>query len=450
MRAAVPQQQWACQRRRCSSQRVGARTLAASSLPADPLVEVRESLLSLDRLVRAVATVAHARGRVTAPPSASRVEFRAVTVRGALKLSVTRLVGTQAFTANYDVYSASAALDDILSQAVPLENWRVESQTGTLTLTRNARGAWVVHRGAAPLVTSAPAQGHDRVKQRVLDASAPVLHALGITTVDGVVRADKTSKHRQVDAFCRVLDAAITEALASGRLPSDGRPLRMVDLGCGNAYLTFAAHALLEQRGIKCTTVGIDVKRQSMLRNTGISQALGWADVCTFIEGTISGAAHALGRDAVPDVVLALHACDTATDDALAAAVRWQAPLVLCAPCCHHAIQMQLKDGTRGGLHPFPALTKHAMLRERMGDVLTDSIRAAVLSAVGYRVTVSDFVPSEHTPRNLLIRADFTRSKPNAADLQELDSMCDAWGVQPPLVTHLRDRLDAVRSRVLA
>ena len=405
---------------------------------------MRELLLDCDRLVRAVASVSRSRYSPVSPPAASRAELRPVLVKGALKLSVNKTVGTQAFTANYDSAAAPAAIDELLSQAdPPFDNWRVETASETLSVSRNASGALVARRGPPPVITAA-SRSHDREKQRMLDPSSPVLQALGISTADGRVRADKASKFAQVDAFCRVLDVAVQEALDTGRLPR-GRPIRIVDLGCGNAYLTFAAVALLAvERGIPCTMTGIDVKRQARERNTDIARGLGWAATCRFVEGSISGAVGAFPAGEAPDVVLALHACDTATDDALAAAVHWQAPLVLASPCCHHTLNAQLKQA-RGEASPFPALTKHAMLRERLGDVLTDAVRAHVLALCGYRVTVSDFVGSEHTPRNLLIRADLTRARPQASDVAELDAMCSAWGVQAPLVALLKDRLDSLR-----
>lgn len=368
-------------------------------------------------------------------------------VRGALKLSVNKTVGTQAFTSNYDADAAPAAVDELLSQAEPpFDNWRIETASETLSVSRNARGVLAARRGPPPVITGPASRSHDREKHRMLDPSSPVLQALGISTSDGRVRSDKASKYAQVDAFCRVLDVAVQEALDTGRLPR-GRPIRIVDLGCGNAYLTFAAVALLAvERGMPVTMTGIDVKRQARERNTGIAHGLGWHATCRFVEGTISGAVNAFPAGEEPDVVLALHACDTATDDALAAAVNWQAPLLLAAPCCHHALHVQLKQ-TRGEASPFPALTKHAMLRERLGDVLTDAVRAQVLSLCGYRVTVADFIGSEHTPRNLLIRADLTRARPQAGDVAELDHLCSSWGVQAPLVALLKDRLDSLRTQ---
>ena len=133
------------------------------------------------------------------------------------------------------------------------------------------------------------------------------------------------------------------------------------------------------------------------------------------------------------DVVLALHACDTATDDALARAVAWQAPVVLAAPCCHHDVQRQLDRARSAGLRPpgpHAALVRYPILRERFADVLTDSLRASLLRVHGYRVDVVEFVDSAHTPRNLLLRARRTGVPGPRADY---DALTAQWGVTPAL-----------------
>jgi hypothetical protein len=137
------------------------------------------------------------------------------------------------------------------------------------------------------------------------------------------------------------------------------------------------------------------------------------------------------------DVVLALHACDTATDDALAQAVRWEAPVVLAAPCCHHDLQRQLKSATPP--EPYGLLTQHPILRERFGDALTDAFRAALLRRVGYRADVIQFVDAEYTPRNTMIRAVRRAGPPDRDAPDEYDAMVRAWGVTPYLQTLLVD-----------
>lgn len=198
-----------------------------------------------------------------------------------------------------------------------------------------------------------------------------------------------------------------------------------------------------------------DVKAQARQRNGALATQLRWAPHVSFVEGTIAGAAPTFPTPRIessgvadvsrPDVMLALHACDTATDDALAAAVRWGAPLVLVAPCCQHALQAQLRASPAP--HPFPALTRLGLLRERFGDVLTDATRAAILRLLGYRVEAVEFVASEHTPRNVLLRAARTGARPGADAWAEYDALCAAWGIAPPLAAALAPEMAAARER---
>src|SRR5262249_19524124 len=158
----------------------------------------------------------------------------------------------------------------------------------------------------------------DREREHLLDPADPIYEVIGGTA----------AKRRQVDAFLRAVRATLPPA---AELP---HPLRIVDLGCGNAYLTFAAHRYLCGQGVDAAVVGVDVREDQRARNAALAGRLGLGDQVTFVAGTIAGAVL---TDS-PDLVLALHACDTATDEALARAVGWGARWVLAAPCCHHDI----------------------------------------------------------------------------------------------------------------
>ena len=256
----------------------------------------------------------------------------------------------------------------------------------------------------------------------------PVLVELGISDRQGRVKPSRRAKYRQVEEFLRELQAAVDDAISSGRLtPTAAEPLRMVDLGCGNAYLTFAAHGWLSRvRGLPVRVVGVDVKEQSRRHNTEVARRLGVDDQVRFVTAGIDD----VELDEPPQVVLALHACDTATDDALARAVGWGAPLVLAAPCCHHDISRQLRE--HPAPEPYALLTRDGILRERFADTLTDALRAALLRTHGYRVEVVEFVGSQHTPRNTLIRAIATRGSSARAE-QEYAELTRTWQVTPRL-----------------
>jgi len=183
-------------------------------------------------------------------------------------------------------------------------------------------------------------------------------------------------------------------------------------------------------RQVPTRVVGIDVKAQSMDHNTEVARSLGLADEATFVQAPI-GSVDLTALGVRPDVVLALHACDTATDDALAQAVRWEAPLVLAAPCCHHDVAAQLKAHQPPA--PYSVLVRDGILRERFADTLTDALRAATLRLEGYRVDVVEFVESRHTPRNTLLRAVRTGAGRTPAARAELEELTRSWGVTPAL-----------------
>jgi SAM-dependent methyltransferase len=252
--------------------------------------------------------------------------------------------------------------------------------------------------------------GHDRQAQHLLGPDDPLFDMVG----------GNAAKRRQVDAFLRALAATVPVA------QHIGKPLRVVDLGCGNAYLTFAAARYLLAQGVDVQMTGVDVREDQRVRNSALAGQLGLADRVRFVAGTILAA-----EVPAADVVLALHACDTATDEALARAVRWDARYLLAAPCCHHDIAAQLRSGDGPG--PYPALTRQPILRERFADVLTDSLRASLLRLAGYRVEVVEFIDSAHTPRNLLLRAVRTGAPATGAQRAEYAAMVGQWHVHPRL-----------------
>lgn len=396
----------------------------------DALAALRPLLLDEKALVRAVA----AGRRRNARPQWERVELRPVDLKSGRRLQIVTSAAGAPVTRNEEYGpAADQAVDELLADA--FGNWHVQTTSETVQLRVTKKGAAQLHR--APNVDSQHT-GHDREKPHLIDPGDPLFTVLGAGA----------SKRRQVDAFLRVLAAAVDDA----DLPTD-RPLRVVDLGCGNAYLTFAAYRYLSERG-EVDLVGVDLREEARARNTMIAADLGWSDHVRFEAAAIlstsqppyvrdeprrypHGSSDTTEEERAVDVVLALHACDTATDDALAQAVRWEAPLVLAAPCCHHDLQRQLKSAKAPA--PYGLLTQHPILRERFGDALTDAFRAALLRRMGYRADVIAFVDAEYTPRNTMIRAVRRAAVPDREARDEYDELVRAWGVTPYLQTLLVD-----------
>ena len=387
------------------------------------LARVRGMVLDDQTLVRAVASGRHRGSR----PPWRRVELRYVDLKLGRHLQVTAYDEAQAHTSNHAVGEpARAALDDLVGQ--PFGNWHVETTTETHQLRVTKKGEAVVHTRVREAELEVDRE-HDRDKGRLLPEDDPVFRALGLSDHEGRMKPSRQGKYRQVEEFLRILDASVGDAMAKGHLrtPSAGEPLQIVDLGCGNAYLTFVTERFLTHvRGLPVHLTGIDQREKSRDHNQRLACELGVE--ATFLASSIGDAEPGVR----PDVVLALHACDTATDDALARAVGWETPLVLAAPCCHHDIAAQLRR------HPPPApyamLTRDGILRERFADTLTDGLRASLLRLAGYRVDVVQFVGSQHTPRNTLLRGVRTgRPEPGGSAQREYDELVTAWGVQPRL-----------------
>lgn len=395
---------------------------------AEPLLRelnrLRGLILDPDVLVKAVAS-----GRQKGEqPTWRRAELRYVDLKAGRHLQVTTYDDTQAFTANHAVSGDGArdAVDALLDE--PFANWNVDTTTQSHQLRVTKKLEAVVHTTDRAEPVEAERE-HDRDKQRLLPEDDPVFVALGISDAQGRLKPSRQAKYRQVEEFLRLLDSSITDALDKGHLrrPTADEPLRIADLGCGNAYLTFAAERYLSGvRGLPVRLTGVDVKEQSREHNSAVAAGLGvHAD---FVVGTIGGVA----LDPAPEVVLALHACDTATDEALAQAVGWGAQLVLAAPCCHHDIAAQLRKAPTPA--PYAVLTRHGILRERLADTLTDGLRASLMRQQGYRVDVVQFVESQHTPRNTMLRAVRTGGPVKGGSVRkEYDELVATWGIRPRL-----------------
>ena len=348
-----------------------------------------------------------------------RIDIRPVEIKGVLNLQLMQNDG-RATTAK-NLLPSALEIDQLLNSGYA--NIMVESTDEAYSIRVTKSGDAQVHTEKRALEQNL---SHDKKKDRLLDSNDPFLREVGIADAKGVIKPSRQDKYKQVEEFLRLLSPALNAAIEAGQIhkPTQENPLRITDLGCGHAYLTFAAHQFLINSGIPVVVTGIDVRSDSRDRNNTIAEKLGITKTITFkaeeISKTTSDSA---------DVAIALHACDTATDDAIAWAVNGGAKLLLIAPCCHHDIQKQIESAPE----PWGALTKFGLMKERLGDLLTDSFRAQLLRIVGYRVEVIEFVGGEHTPRNLMIRAVKTDAKPEQLDIDRYLEITAQWGVKPVL-----------------
>ncbi|CAA9382741.1 MAG: SAM-dependent methyltransferase [uncultured Nocardioidaceae bacterium] len=405
-------------------------TTAVAEQSAAATAAVADAVVDSEHLVRAVAS---GRRRNEVVPY-RRVELRYVDLAAGRHLQVTSYDQTQAHVRNVALGEpAASVVAELVS--TPYATWHVETTTETIRLHFSKKGRPLLHRGSATTqqVAAEVDRGHDRAKHRRLDEGDPLFAVLGMTSGDGRIKPSRRAKYRQVQDLLNALEPVVHDAVTSRPAQSADRPLHLVDLGCGNAYLTFAAFRYLTSvKQLPVRATGVDLKAQARAHNDDVAASLGVTGEVRFLEGSI--------RDAVvddPDLVLALHACDTATDDAFARAVRWQAPVVLAAPCCHHDLQRQLSRTEPPSRYRL--LTRHGILAQRFADVLTDALRAAVLRIVGYRVDVVEFVDPEHTPRNTLIRAVHTGAAPDVAVVDGYRALLEEWQVRPALAERLAD-----------
>jgi hypothetical protein len=308
--------------------------------------------------------------------------------------------------------------------ALPFRNAHLQAAMEDWHVRVSKRGSVLLKRGK-PSQPGAPVHAkHDRVKQHRLpgDRPHPLLQALGVQTSAGKVRSARRDKFVQINQFLEILATLAGVTNAKG-------PLHLVDCGCGAAYLTFAAHHYLRDvLGLRVTTVGVDANAKLIGRCNALRDALDYADV-TFVTCRIADYIPA----AAPTIVLSLHACDTATDEALALAVRHRARVILAAPCCQHELRDQLANDA------MQALLRHGVLRTRTADLVTDAARAALLRVAGYRCDVIEFVSPEHTGKNLMLRAERRSSKSLPGAEEDYAALKQAWHITPALERMLRE-----------
>lgn len=259
-------------------------------------------------------------------------------------------------------------------------------------------------------------------KQYLLEEGRPVpfLVHLGVMTADGKVINSKYDKFRQINRFLEFIDDILPVLTESAK----DRPLRIVDFGSGKSYLTFAVHYFLtEIRQIPCDITGLDLKEDVIAYCNRLAQDSG----CKGLHFSVGDIAS-YGEDASPDLVITLHACDTATDYALSYAVSHGTTAILSVPCCQHEVNLQLNKAGETD-EAFAPLLKYGLIKERFAALATDALRAEYLEKAGYKVQILEFIDMSHTPKNLLIRA----VKKAAADGTQKKAFAEAKALQSAL-----------------
>ena len=392
-------------------------------MSSDPLEEVFAEFESHFKEIHSLVRVVLSGRRRNMQTPHERIDIRPVKIKNALQIQLTYGDGRAMTTKNF--LPDQAPFSSLLRSG--FANILLEHTSGSLNVRITKKGEPLVHR-----TTDKREQilEHDRTKSRLLAPSDPFLSAVGISDAEGKIKPSKADKYRQVEEFLRLLTPALMGAISAGQIatPTEDKPLTIADLGCGHAYLTFAAHQYLREQGIPVQVTGIDVRTDSRDRNNKIATQLGISESIVF-------RAEEIGSTTLTqaDVTIALHACDTATDDAIAWAVNAQSNLVLVAPCCHHDIQAQMNEVP----DPWQMVVRNGIMKERLGDLITDALRMQIMKLHGYRVEAIEFIGGEHTPRNLMIRAVRTGARADSVEKARYEEMVSLWKVKPALAALL-------------
>lgn len=267
---------------------------------------------------------------------------------------------------------------------------------------------------------------HNRKKQYLLEDGIPYpfLVRLGVQSSDGKVKKQKYDKFRQINRFIEFIDDALAY------LPQD-RTVRILDFGSGKSYLTFALyHYLRIEKGLDLRVTGLDLKKEVIEECQQIAEDLRYEQL-EFLVGDIND----YNEESAVDMVVTLHACDVATDMALSRAVKWDAKVILSVPCCQHELNSQIAAPELG------IMLQHGLIKERFSALATDSIRAELLSLVGYETQLMEFIDMEHTPKNILIRAYKTGRKPAAGQFKKYKQFTSLLSAEPFLENELKEYL---------
>ncbi len=341
----------------------------------------------------------------------SKVRVRPLLLQGKLVFQVEEFRGKQAFHQNLMKDEAYEYLQNAMSDT--FRQMELASAKGSAQILVSKNGKMTVKvkknrpvEGQAKIQAPSTLLDHNRKKKYVLEEGKPIpfLQDLGVMTADGRIVHSRYDKFRQINRFLEFVQDILP------KLPK-GREINIIDFGCGKSYLTFAMYYYLKElNGFDIRVIGLDLKQDVIDHCNQLARKYGFEKLA-FYHGDI---ASYEGVDQV-DMVVTLHACDTATDYALAKAVRWNASVILSVPCCQHELNRQMKNDM---LEP---VLQYGLLKERMAALYTDGIRAEILENHGYRTQILEFIDMEHTPKNVLIRAvKEGKGKKNGKKLQEM------------------------------
>lgn len=379
------------------------------------------------RLLPEILNIDFIRGIISNPRNKTgiiKIKIRPLEKKGELFFQIESFTKTQAFHENLTGEDACRKIAGYMEQFGQMQLATVREECTVLV---SKKGKVTIRRRRRQKEARPADRSHNRKKRYILEEGTPVpfLKDLGVMTEDGKIVRTKTDKFRQINRFLEFIEDILPRL-------ERGRELTILDFGCGKSYLTFAMyHYLHELRGYDIRIIGLDLKKDVIDHCGKLAEKYGY-DKLTFLVGDI---ADYEGVDRV-DMVVTLHACDTATDYALAKAVGWGAEVILSVPCCQHELNTQFADGGRekrgGCTADLAPVMDFGLLRERFAALATDGLRGKYLEREGYEAQVLEFIDMEHTPKNILIRAVKTGRKDQKA-AEEIKQCIEFLGADPTL-----------------
>ena len=353
----------------------------------------------------------------------SRVRIRPVLIKEKLMFQCTKTLGPKEFHENHEKIETIVLAEEWLLNG--FRQLQLESMKGTVNILVSKKGKCTIKEKINENIKNSCSgqEGcrdqeltHNRKKRYILEEGKPVdfLVDLGVMTKEGKIVHARYDKFRQINRFLEFIEDILP------RLAKD-REVTILDFGCGKSYLTFAMYYYLhELKKYDVRIIGLDLKEDVIANCSRLGKKYGYEKL-SFYQGDI---ASYEGVNQV-DMVVTLHACDTATDFALAKAVSWGASVILSVPCCQHELNGQIANEV------LTPVFSYGVLKERMAALMTDGLRAQMLECAGYDTQILEFIDMEHTPKNLLIRAVYTgRKKDNR---KELRTCLDQFHLQPTL-----------------
>lgn len=372
---------------------------------------------ALTELMRTVLNINFIQAVISKPRSKNgyiKVRVRPVDRKGSLYFQFEALTATQAFHENLQ---AREALARVLEYMQDFGQMQMLTRKMSCTVLVSKKGKVTIQKKQTAGDVKAAPLSHDRSKRYILEEGIPVpfLQELGVMTGEGRIVKSRFDKFRQINRFLEFIEDILPQL-------DRGRRLTILDFGCGKSYLTFAMYYYLhELKQYDIHIIGLDLKQDVISHCSGLASRYGY-DNLHFLAGDI---AHYEGAGEI-DMVVSLHACDTATDYALAKAVKWNARVILAVPCCQHELNGQIRN------RDLEPVLEYGIIKERFAALVTDALRAKYLEASGYDTQVLEFIDMEHTPKNILLRA-VKSGRDGQKALEQIKQCEELLGVKPLL-----------------